>query len=56
MEIEEEIQRETHATFGEKCKLGVFLAVCISTVIYVGFCLRTIFTIPFYYSAQPCDE
>ena len=56
MESEREIQREAPFTFAEKCKLGIFLTICISIVIYIGLCLRAVYTMPFYYPETFCDK
>ena len=57
MEIEQETQIEDSMTFNQKCKLAIFLICCVSIVIYIGICLRTIYNIRFYYPSQTrCDQ
>ena len=46
-EIQQETQREDSMTFNQKCKL-----CCISIVIYIGICLKTIYSLEFYYPSQ----
>ena len=56
VESEQEIQTEASTTFTENCKLGIFLTVCLSIVIYIGLCLRAVYTTPFYYPARSCEK
>ena len=56
MESEPEIQTEAPTTFTEKCKLGIFLTIYISIVIYIGLCLRAVYTTPFYYPERFCEK